>query len=659
MSAAALTPAADRSERAGAVRSGPAMSEVATPGEAARALSRRTAWGRNVPVPLRAFLETEVSGALLLLAATVAALVWVNSPWGWSYDSVWSTQLWLRLGDVGLEHDLRWWVNDGLMAIFFMVVGLEVRREFDTGELRDRRRVAVPVLAAVGGMLLPVVIYLAFASGSNAARGWGMVMPTDTAFALGVLALVGRRCPPRLRAFVLTISIADDIGVLLVIAFAYTSELSLTALAVAALIYGVLLALLRLGVLSRPPLILLALAFWVATVESGVHPTIAGVLLGFTASARAPERQDLERASTVGRLFREQPTPQLARSARLSVLGAVSRNERLQYGLHPWSSFLIVPLFALANAGVELDGELLARAAGSPVTLGVVAGLVVGRFLGVGLTTVLAAHPRLGGLPLTVELPAVFGAAALAGIGFTLSLFIAEIAFEGELLEEAKVGILAAAVAAALLAWAICRAIERAPKSALRKAGLTPAEPLTDLAVPVDPERDHIRGGEEAPVTLLEYGDYQCPYCGRAEEVIRELLADFGDDLRYVWRYLPLNDVHTHAQQAAEAAEGAADQGACWPLQDLLIPQRAAPELPDLEPHAADIGLDVERFSENLRERRNAPRVADDVDSADLSGVMGTPSFFVNGRRHDGGYDLTTLSGLVRDALQTERARRR
>jgi Na+/H+ antiporter NhaA len=360
------------------------MSEAATPGEAARALTRRTAWGRNVPAPLRAFLETEVSGAVLLLAATVAALVWVNSPWGWSYDSVWSTELWLRLGDVGLEHDLRWWVNDGLMALFFLVVGLEVRREFDTGELRDRRRAAVPVLAAVGGMLLPVAIFLLFTSGTDASRGWGMVMPTDTAFALGVLALVGRRCPPRLRAFVLTVAIADDIGVLLVIAFAYTSELSLPALAVAALIYGVLLALLRLGVLSRPPLILLTVAFWVATVESGVHPTIAGVLVGFTASARAPQRQDLERASTIGRLFREQPTPQLARSARLSVLGAVSRNERLQYGLHPWSSFLIVPLFALANAGVELDGELLARAVGSPLTLGVVAGLVVGKFLGSG-----------------------------------------------------------------------------------------------------------------------------------------------------------------------------------------------------------------------------------------------------------------------------------
>src|SRR5918996_146753 len=290
------------------------------------------------------------------------------------------------------------------MAFFFFVVGLEVRRQFDMGELRDRRRATVPVVAAVGGMLAPVAIYLAFTSGTDASEGWGMVMPTDTAFALGVLALVGRRCPARLRAFVLTVAIADDIGVLLVIAFAYTSDLSLTALAVAGLLYGTLLTLVRLGVLSRPPLILLSLATWVATAESGVHPTIAGVVLGLSLSARAPERSALERASTLARLFREQPTPQLARSTRLSVLGAVSRNERLQYGLHPWSSFLIVPLFALANAGVELDGELL---------------------------------------------------------------------------EEAKVGVLAASAVAALRGWVIFQAIARIPKVPLKRAGLPPAEPLT------------------------------------------------------------------------------------------------------------------------------------------------------------------------------------
>jgi Na+/H+ antiporter NhaA len=628
------------------------VSEAPTPAEAARALTRRTAWGRNLPAPLRTFLETEASGAVFLLGAAIAALIWVNVPGGSSYESFWTTELSLQIGDFGLDGDLRYWVNDGLMAFFFLVVGLEVRRQFDMGELRDRRRAAVPVLAAVGGMLVPVAIYLAFNSSGESSKAWGMVMPTDTAFALGVLALVGRRFPPRLRAFVLTVAIADDIGVLLVIAFVYTSDVSFPALGVAALLFAVLLTMLRLGVLSRPPLILLSLAIWVATAESGVHPTIAGVVLGLAVSARAPERSALERAATLARLFREQPTPQLARSARLSVLGAVSRNERLTYGLHPWTSFLIVPLFALANAGVEIDRELLSRAASSPITLGVVAGLVVGKLLGIGLTTVLAAHPRLGRLPLTVELPPVFGAAALAGIGFTLSLFIAEIAFDGEPLEEAKVGVLAASAAAALLGWGIFQAIERIPKSAFERAGLTPAEPLTDLVVPVDPERDHIRGREDAAVTLLEYGDYECPYCGRAEEVVRELLTDFGDDLRYVWRFLPLNDVHPHAQLAAEAAAAAGAQDAYWEMHELLITHQDALELHDLERYATELGLDVERFLDDLRERRHAPRIAEDVDSADMSGVTGTPSFFVNGLRHDGGYDLTTLTRLVREALE-------
>jgi Na+/H+ antiporter NhaA len=629
------------------------VTEAATPVEAARALTGRTAWGRNVPTPLRTFLQTEASGAVFLLVAAIVALAWINSPWGSSYDSVWSTELSLRFGDAGLDGDLRFWVNDGLMAFFFLVVGLEVRRQFDMGDLRDRRRAGVPVLAAVGGMLIPVVIYLAFASGSDATSGWGMVMPTDTAFALGVLALVGRRCPPRLRAFVLTVAIADDIGVLLVIAFAYTSELSLPALAIAAALFLALRALVRLGVLSRPPLILLSLAIWVAAVKSGVHPTLAGVVIGLSVSANPPERGDLERAAATARLFREQPTPQLARTARLSVLAAVSRNERLQYGLHPWSSFVIVPLFALANAGVRIDEDLISRAARSPLTLGVLVGLVAGKFLGIGVTSLLAAHPRLGRLPLTVELPSVFGAAAVAGIGFTLSLFIAEIAFEGEQLEEAKLGVLAASLAAALLGFAVFRAIQRIPPAALRRSGLTPAEPLVDLAVPVDPERDHVRGREDAAVTLLEYGDYECPYCGRAEAAIREVLAEFENELRYVWRHLPLNDVHSHAQQAAEAAEAAAAQGVFWPMHDLLLTHQDALELPDLRRYAAEVGLDLDRFWDDLRSRKHAARIAEDVDSADASRVTGTPSLFVNGRRHEGAYDVATLSSLVRESLRS------
>ena len=612
----------------------------------------QSAWARNVAVPLRAFLQTETSGGLVLLVAAVAALLWINSPWGSSYDSLWSTDLALRIGEWSLSGDLHFWINDGLMAIFFFVIGLEVRREFDMGELRDGRRAAAPLLAAVGGMLLPVAIYLAFTGGTDAARGWGMVMATDTAFALGVLAVAGRRASQRLRAFVLTVVIADDIGVLLVIAFAYTETLSLPALSVAVVLFGALVVLRHRGVGGPTLYTLLAVAIWVATTKSGVHATIAGVVMGLAVSARPPERQDLEQMTLVARLFREQPTPEHARAARRRVLGAISPNERLQYGLHPWSSFVIVPLFALASAGVRIDSDLLSRALRSPVTLGVLLGLVVGKFLGIGLTTLVASHPRLGRLPLTVELPSAFGGAAVGGIGFTLSLLIAEIALEGQAVEEAKIGILVASVLAAVLALSVFVIAERIPERVLRRSGLMPVEPLADLAVPVDPERDHVRGRHDAPVTLLEYGDYQCPYCGDAEVAITELLQDCEDDVRYVWRHLPLTDVHANAQLAAEAAEAAAAQGRFWEMHDLLIAHQDALLLPHLRTYARELGLDEERFWDDLREREHAPRIAEDVDSADASGVTGTPGLFVNGRRHEGAYDSESLRRLVRATLR-------
>ncbi|MGH2906759.1 MAG: Na+/H+ antiporter NhaA, partial [Solirubrobacterales bacterium] len=522
----------------------------------------------------------------------------------------------------------------------------------DMGELRDRRRVAIPVIAALGGMTLPVLIYLAFNAGGDAAHGWGTVMPTDTAFALGMLALFGRKLPARLRVFVLTLVIADDVGTLLVIAFAYSSEISLVALSVAAGLALVALAIHWYGPLSKRPYEILGIGAWIAMSQSGVHPTIAGVIAGLAISGRPPARQDLERATAITRLFREQPTPELARSAKLSLQNAVSENERLQYGLHPWTSFLIVPVFALANAGVELNSQLLSASLHSPITWGIVCGLVLGKLFGIGLSTLVASHPRIGRLPLPVELPPVFGAAALAGIGFTLSLFIAEIAFDGELLAEAKVGILAAAVIATVLGALIMSIASRLPQ---RDGGVRAVEALVDLARPVDPEGDHIRGPADAPVTLLEYGDYECGYCGRAEATIRELIGRFGNELTYVWRHLPLQDVHPRAQLASEAAEAAGDQGYFWELHDLMIDHQNNIELTDLRRYAEQVGLDLERFWDDLRARKFAEHVAEDVESADESLVTGTPSFFINGRRHEGAYDIDTLSAVVRRTLASRR----
>jgi Na+/H+ antiporter NhaA len=621
-------------------------------GRRGRPLTERTAWVRSLAAPIREFVATENASAVVLLAATVVALLWVNSPWGSTYERVWSAELSLRLAGAELDLSLREWINDGLMAFFFFVVGLEIRREFDMGELRERRRVATPVLAAVGGMVAPALIYLAFNAGAPTARGWAIAMATDTAFALGVLALVGRRCPTRIRVFLLTLVIVDDIVALSVIAVAYTEHISMLALLVAVGLYGVVLALRRAGVRHGVPYFLVGLGLWLSMLASGVHPTIAGVAVGLLATAAAPSREDLQRAGALWRLFREQPTPQYARTASRGLTVATSDNERLQYLFHPWTSFVVVPLFALANAGVEINGEVVAEAVSSPVTLGIVVGLVAGKLLGITAASWLATRRWLGGFPLTVPWPPLVGAAFVAGIGFTVSLLVADISFAGQELEDAKLGILAASILAALLGWLVFRAIPHLP-GRLRAAGQPRvAEPLVDLVDPVDPDLDHVRGPVDAPVTMVEYGDFECPYCGQAEPVIRDLLAAFGNELRYVFRHLPLVDVHEHAQLAAEAAEAAAAQGSFWEMHDWLFSHQDALGRDDLERDAAELGLDVERFSRELRDRRHASRVARDVDSADQSGVAGTPTFFINGRRHQGAYDLATLTGMVERELQ-------
>jgi len=244
-----------------------------------------------------------------------------------------------------------------------------------------------------------------------------------------------------------------------------------------------------------------------------------------------------------------------------------------------------------------------------------------------------------------------------AGIGFTVSLLISTLAFDGPQLEEAKLGVLVAAIAATLLSWLAFRLIALVPPEVRARQIAGTADELLDLSDDVDPERDHIRGSDTAPVTLLEYGDYQCPYCGQAEVIVRELLASFGDDLRYVWRHLPLNDVHPDTQGAAEAAEAAAAQGAFWPMHDRLIADQTRLKFPDLVDHAAELGLDVDRFVRELQGRQYLDRVAEDVASADASGVAGTPTFFINGRRHHGAYDVATLTDAVRAARAQVRIR--
>ncbi len=611
--------------------------------------SGRTAWARNLQTPLRAFLRTETAGAVVLLAATVAALVWANADLA-SYGRAWSTELSIRLDGWEITQSLEAWINSGLMTFFFFVIGLEARREFDVGELRERRRAALPVVAGLGGMAGAVGVYLALNAGDPAAHGWGVAMSTDTAFALGLLALVGPRFPERLRSFMLTVVVVDDLLALVVIATVYTDALAARALVVALALFGLTLAARQLGLRSGLVYLIFGAAIWVALFESGVDPVVIGLVMGLLTYAYPAGREDLERATDLFRLFREQPTPELARSARVGLEAAVSPNERLQRLFHPWTSYAIVPLFALANAGIPISGDVLSRGFTSPVTLGILCGYVAGKPVGILAVSWLVTALGRGRLRPPVGWAAVAGGGAVAGIGFTISLLIAPLAFDGRQLQEAKLGILSAAVCAGLLSWLVFRTTRLLPTPLKIRALLGTTPTIVDLADPVDPGRDHLRGPAGAPVTLVEYGDLECPFCGQAESIVRALLSEFGDDLRYVWRHLPLNDVHPRAQLAAEASEAAAGQGRFWEMHDRLLENQDELRPTDLIRHAEELGLDVERFEDDLRSHAGAPRVAEDVDSADLSGVSGTPTFFVNGRRHHGAYDAGTLSREVRAA---------
>jgi Na+/H+ antiporter NhaA len=607
--------------------------------------SGRTAWARNLQTPLRIFLRTETGSAAVLLGMAVAALAWVNIGAS-SYTAVWGAQLSVRLDGAGVSLDLREWVNSGLMTFFFFVFGLEARREFDMGELRERARLALPVAAGLGGLVIPVVIYLAANAGSPAAHGWGAAMSTDSAFALGTLAMTGPRFPDRVRAFLLSVAVVDDLASLVVIGAAYSRAVALVPLGAAAGIFAVILVLRRAGIRYGIVYALLGIAAWVAMLKSGVDPVVVGLVLGLLTFAYPAARTDLERASDLFRRFREQPTPGLAQSARAGLATALSPNERLQQLYHPWTSYVIVPLFALANVGIVISGSFLARAYTSPVTLGILIGYVAGKPAGITGASWLLTRLSRGRLRPPVGWATVAGVGAIAGIGFAVSILIATLAFTGIQLQEAKLGVLSTVVAAPAVTWLVFRATRLLPARLQVRAALGTAEVITDLGAPVDPGRDHIRGPARAPVTIVEYGDFECPYCGQAEPALRELLTGHGD-VRYVWRHLPLGDVHSHAQLAAEAAEAAAGQGAFWEMHDLLLRHQDRLQLRDLIRYAGDLRLDSERFGEHLRKRAGAAQIAEDVDSADLSGVSGTPTFFINGRRHYGSYDLTALTTAV------------
>jgi Na+/H+ antiporter NhaA len=597
---------------------------------------------------LRTIERLRINSAAVLLAAAVSAVLWANLNEA-SYEGVWRTMLSIELRGAALELDLRHWLNSGLMTFYFFVFGLEARRELDLGEFRERRRVALPVFAALAGMTAAALIYLALNLGDSAAHGWGIAMSTDTAFALGLLALVGPRFPTRLRTFMLTIVVVDDVIALLVITTVYTDHVHTWPLILAVALFAIVVAMRHLRVRRGPAYAVLGAAIWVALVKSGVEPVVVGLAMGLVTYAYPAGRHDLERATAQYRRFREQPTSGYAQSARESLRTAISPNDRLLQLYHPLTSYAVVPLFALANAGIVLDRELLARGLHSPITIGILLGYVIGKPLGILVGSWSVTRISHGRVRPSVGWVAVAGAGTLAGVGFTVSLLVAALAFIGPELEEAKLGILGAAVTASTLTGLLFLATSRLPERLKVRTLLGAGEPIQDLVPNINPERDHIRGPANAAVTIVEYGDFECPYCGQAETVLRQLLREFGD-VRYVWRHLPLNDVHPNAELAAEAAEAAAAQGAFWQMHKRLLDETEPLDARIILRHADALQLDTDRMASELVNHTHAQRVAENLDSADRSGVSGTPTFFINGRRHEGPYDLEALSTAVRAA---------
>jgi NhaA family Na+:H+ antiporter len=410
--------------------------------------------------PMVRFLHVEAASGIVLLLATVVALVWANSRWQDGYASLWSTTVHVEIGSHVFDEDLAHVVNDLLMALFFFVVGMEIKRELIVGELRDRRTVALPALAALGGMIVPALIYVAFNAGGAGADGWGIPMATDIAFAMGVVALLGDRVPSPVKVLLLTLAIVDDIGAIVVIAIFYTDGLRFGMLLGAAGLAALVWAMYRVNVTSVALFALAGMTMWLAVFESGVHATIAGVVLGLLTPAR-PSQSELETDEMVDLLEnRADLTAEEVRATANLIRDSVSPCDRLIDALHPWTSYVVLPLFALANAGIPLSTDAFGHP--SDVLLGVVVGLVVGKFLGVVSFSWLAVRLGLGRLPAGTRWGHILGLGAVAGIGFTVSLFISGLAFgEGKLQDDAKVGVLVASAVAAGLAALVFTVVSR------------------------------------------------------------------------------------------------------------------------------------------------------------------------------------------------------
>lgn len=440
---------------------------------------------RRVARPVRSFMAIEAASGVVLVVATIIALVWANSPWSDVYHEILDLHLLIEFGDTHiLDESVEHLINDGLMAIFFFVVGMEIKRELVAGELRDPRAAALPTIAAVGGMIVPALLFFALNTSGPEANGWGIPMATDIAFALGVMSLLGKRVPTQLKLFLLALAIVDDVGAIAVIAIFYTAEINVPWLTTAGLLLVLVYIMQRVKIWYVPIYTAIGVVIWYATLESGVHATIAGVALGLLTPA-TPLQREVKPDEIVGTVVDPKDLDAAgARRASLFVRESVSVAERLETLIHPFSSFVILPLFALANAGIELSSEGIRDASTSSVTLGIILGLVVGKTLGVALFSWVAVRTGISTLPRNVTWPMMVAVAMFAGIGFTVALFITGLAYDGDSLEvfdtQARMGILLASLVASVLGCVMLLRATRAPDA--------PESAETKISSPVPPE---------------------------------------------------------------------------------------------------------------------------------------------------------------------------
>lgn len=588
-------------------------------------------------------------GAGVLLAGTVVALVWANVP-GDSYETFWHLPLGVDLGSSRLELSLQHWINDALMAIFFAHVTLEVRRELELGELRDWRRASIPLVAAVAGLVIPALVYVTITAGSSAVGGWGIVVSTDTAFVLGVLALVGRSMPPQLRVFLVTLAVADDVGALAVIAVAYTEDFTALPLMLAAAGLAVI-ALMRYLRVWRGPLYLApSVLVWVGFLLSGAHATLAGVAVALLLPIFRPRRDELRRAQDHVRAFHMSPTAGYARTAEDSLARSVSVNERAHHALAPYITWLILPVFALANAGVRITPESLADAFGNRLTWGIIAGLVGGKVLAISLSTWVLTRVRPGALGPGMHMSHVLGVSVLAGMGFTISLFVAEVAFADPLdVSRAQIGVLTATVIAATLGSIVFMVLSARERRRAPHRGR--------LLRPLDPARDAVLGDPaQAVVTVVEYGDYATPYLPDAGEMRCEMTGRFGSEVVYTFRHLPLGRPLSRA--AAIATQAAARQGRFWQMRDALISEAPIQSERQIVRAAANAGLNLRRFALDRADPGVGRRVDEDIEDAEAMHLHTTPAYFIDCGRYDGSIDADSVNAAVREARDgTLRAR--